>query len=151
MSLLPVEFKQENVPNVGFAVNTTDMASPYSTATISNGGVAYITGQPAMPQLKASFPGLAASISIDWKLEIKSERTERGTKDDKKYPASGYKTPPGDQAWDIGTEFGTDFVAVKCKLFYKVNGGAEQTFEFFIRGKNPRDADARAYVTNHTK
>lgn len=104
-----------------------------------------------MPQLKASFSGLAANINVDWKLEIKTERTERGTKDDKNYPASGYKTLPGNQTWDIGAEFGTDFVGGKCKLFYKVGGGAEQTLEFFIRGKNPRDADALAHVTNHAK
>jgi hypothetical protein len=104
-----------------------------------------------MPKLKASFPGLAANINVGWKLEIKTERSERGTKDDKNYPASGYKTLPGNQAWDIGAEFGTDFVGGKCKLFYKVGGGAEQTLEFSIRGKNPKDDDAKAYVNNHAK
>jgi hypothetical protein len=146
VSLLPMELKQDNMPNFGEAENTTDMASSYSTATISGDGVAYITGQPAMPQLKASFPRLAANINVEWKLEIKTERTERGTKDDKNYPASGYKTLPGNQAWDIGAEFGTDFVGGNCKLFYKVGGGAEQTLEFFIRGKNPKDATAKEHV-----
>jgi hypothetical protein len=127
------------------------MASPYSTATISGGGVAFITGQPAMPKLKASFPRLAANINVEWKLEIKTERSERGTKDDKNYPASSYKTLPGNQAWDIGAEFGADFVGGKCKLFYKVGGGAEQTLEFSIRGKNPKDDDTKAYVNNHAK
>ena len=143
--------RQENMPNLGDAENTTDMASSYSTATISSGGVAFITGQPAMPQLKASFPGLPANINVEWKLEIKTERPERGTKDDKNYPTSGYKTLPGNQAWDIGAEFGTDFVGGECKLFYKVGSGAEQTLEFFIRGKNPLDATAKAHVNNHAK
>jgi hypothetical protein len=139
------------MPNLGDAENTTDMASSYSTATISSGGVAFITGQPAMPQLKASFPGLPTNINVEWKLEIKTERPERGTKDDKNYPTSGYKTLPGNQAWDIGAEFGTDFVGGECKLFYKVGSGAEQTLEFFIRGKNPLDATAKAHVNNHAK
>lgn len=144
-----VELKQENMPNFGTDDSSTDMASPYSSATISGGGVAYITGQPAMPKLKASFPGLPATTNVEWKLEIKTERSERGTKDDKNYPTSGYKTLPGNQAWDIGAEFGTDFVGGKCKLFYKVGGGAEQMLESFIRGKNPLDEDSRNYAINH--
>jgi hypothetical protein len=137
------------MPNFGVADSSTDMANPYGTATISGGGVAFITGQPAMPKLKASFPGLPATTNVEWKLEIKTERSERGTKDDKNYPTSGYKTLPGNQAWDIGAEFGTDFVGGKCKLLYKVGGEAEQTFEFFIRGKNPLDADSRNYAIKH--
>ena len=149
--LLSFELKQENMPNVGVADSSTDLASPYGIATIDSGGTSFITGQPEIPKLKASFPGLTTNINIEWKLEIKTERTERGTKDDKNFPATGYKTLPGNQAWDIGTEFGTDFVGGKCKLFYKVSGGAEQTVEFFIRGKNPKDNDAKAYVNSHTK
>jgi hypothetical protein len=139
------------MPNFGGAASSTDLATPYGIATINTGESSFITGQPAMPKLKASFPGLTADINVEWKLEIKTERTERGIKDDKYFPPSGYKTLPGNQAWDIGTEFGTDFVGGKCKLFYKVGGVAEQTFEFFIRGKNPKDNDAKAYVNSHTK
>lgn len=140
-----MELKQENMPNAGVAENSTDMGS-HSSATINSGGVAYITGEPAMPQLKAEIKGAPATLSIDWKLEIKSERTERGTKDDKNYPASGYKTLPGNQAWDIGAEFGQDFNGGKCKLFYKINGNSEQIVEFSIRGKNPMDDDAKTYI-----
>lgn len=147
--VVTLEVKQENMPNFGVTDSSTDMASPYSMATISDGGVAYITGQPAMPQLKAAFPGLAANINVDWKLEIKTERSERGGKDDKNYPISGFKTLPGNQSWDIGVEFGTDFVGGACKLFYKVGGGVERTFEFFIRGKNSLDVNSRNYAISH--
>ena len=141
-TLSSLELKQLNYPS---STDTTDSGSR-EEKLIAAGRTAYITGEPAPPRLKASFPGLSASITVDWKLEITSERSERGTRDNRVYPADGYRSLPGNQAWDIGAEFGSDFVGGKCKLFFKVNGGAERTHEFFIRGKNPRDGDAKSYI-----
>lgn len=150
---ITLDLVQINMPNWGEPNNTTDMGTNYGARSILEGGIAYITGEPTMPQLVASFKGfhnLNLDVSIDWKLEIKSERPERGTKDNKFYPASGYRTLSANEGWDIGAEFGTDFVGGKCKLYYKIGNTAEQTFEFYIRGKNPLDATAKAYAMNHS-
>lgn len=152
---LSVDLKQINVPNVGEPRNTTDLGNEYySYRIIYEKGIAYITGEPVMPYLVARLGGFHefnTEMNIDWKLEIKSERTKRGTRDNKFYPASGYRTLPADQEWNISDEFGTDFVGGKCKLYYKIGNTAEQTFEFYIRGKNPLDATAKDYVVNHAK
>ena len=66
VGLLPLELRQENMPNIGVAENTTDMASPYDSALVKGGGVAYITGEPAMPKLKASISGLDSNLDVDW-------------------------------------------------------------------------------------
>ena len=138
-----VELKQWNYPK---STDTTDMGQTESKV-IGADQIAYITGAPEMPKLEISIGGGSLSgMSVEWKMEIKSERTERGTKDDKKYPSSGYKSLPSNQPWKIHEEFGSDFVAGKAKVFFKINGGTENTFEFKIRGKNPKDADVKGHI-----
>jgi hypothetical protein len=143
VTLLPVELKQLNYPK---STDTTDMGQTESKV-IGADQVAYITGAPEMPKLEMSLGGGSLSeMTVEWKIEIKSERTERGTKDDKTYPSSGYKPLPSNQPWKIHEESGSDFVAGKAKVFFKINGGTENTFEFKIRGKNPKDADAKGHI-----
>ena len=141
--LLPVELKQLNYPK---STDTTDMGQTESKV-IGADQVAYITGAPEMPKLEMSLGGGALSgMTVEWKIEIESERTERGTKDNKSYPSTGYRSVPSNQPWKIHEEFGQDFIGGTAAVRFKINGGGENTFEFKIRGKNPKDADAKGHI-----
>lgn len=150
-TLIPMELRQENMPNFEGAANTTDLGADYGDEVIPPGGVAYITGQPALPQLRAEFVGAPANLNIEWKLLVESERAERGILDNRSYPATGFQTLAANQAWDIEALLAQDFVGGNCTLTYKIAGGAESTLQFYVRGKNPLDATARTHVTGHAK
>jgi hypothetical protein len=146
-TLCPLELVQTNMPNVGVAENSTDLGGQRATRPISIGGTAFITGQPAMPQLRARFRNMPASVSVEWRLEIRSERTERGTLDDRDFPTTGWVTLQGDAEWDITAAMNGEFVGGNCTLHYRINGGNAGSITFRLRGKNPLDADARARIT----
>jgi len=146
----PFELKQLNYPT---STDTSDLG-PAETKVIPAGGTAYITGTPEMPRLEAQAPieGLAAT-GVEWWLEVKSERTERGTKDDFRIPATGTVERRPDEAWRIFEQFvpPAGFFGGRCTLHYRVKGpngylGDEQQFTFVIRGKNPTDASSRGYI-----
>ena len=144
--LCPLELKQQNMPNLGVAENSTDLGGNHGQMTIGIGGIAYVTGEPAMAQLRARFRDMPAAVSVEWRLEIQSERTERGTLDDRNFPAQGYVTLAGDAEWDITAAMGGEFVGGDCTLFYRLNGANAGSVTFRLRGKNPLDADARARI-----
>lgn len=145
--LAPLELIQDNMPNKGVPENSTDLGGQRGMRLIGIGGTAYITGQPAIPQLRVRFRDLPAEISVDWRLEIRTERAAlRGTLDDRNIPESGWVTLPGDQDWDIGSAMNSEFVGGSCTLHYRINGGDPGSISFFIRGKNPLDADALAHI-----
>jgi hypothetical protein len=126
------------------------MTTNYKTEVIGDNEKAYITSKPEMPKLKAEIKGAPADLEVEWKLEIKSERSERKQLDDKKYPEDGsFKKLPGNEAWDIFEEFGEDFTGGKATLTYRVKG-QEGKIEFKIRGKNAKDSIAKAYIKGKT-
>ena len=140
----PLAIYQTNMPNQKGDANSTDLGGPPRTADIKAEGVAYITGEPAPPQLVAFLKGAPASINVTWRMTIRSERTERGTRDNKDIASSG--ALPGNQEWDITAAMNNEIVGGKCTLYYKVDNKPEESFIFYIRGKNPKDADVRAYI-----
>jgi alpha-tubulin suppressor-like RCC1 family protein len=151
--LLPVEIKQLNYPT---STDTTDMG-PVQEKVISAGGVVYLTGAPEMPRLEARIGnGAIANMTVEWRLEVKSERTERGTKDDHRLPQTDETDVVElsiDQPWKIYDYYiaPADFFGGKCSVYYRIKGASgylaeEQKFEFKIRGKNPKDADAKAHI-----
>ncbi len=151
-SIAQVEIKQLNYPNFGQPDNTTDLESAASTKVINAGEAAYITGTPGMPTLTTQVLGLSSEFFVDWRLEITSERTERGTKDDKTYTTSGLV---GYAPWWLKGEFDfyNDFVGGKCKLSYRLyykGAYLSQAYStpivFYIRGKNPKDTTAKSYI-----
>ncbi len=146
---VPVLLKQKNYPTTSGSTDLGPTQEKIITKGDNDSSIAYITGEPVMPQLEASLgDGLVSGMSIDWRLEIKTERSERSTQDDTNYPASGYTNLPSNQPWEIGAAFGEDFVGGKCTLFYKINGGVEQTYTFKIRGKNPQPQNAYSYINS---
>ncbi|MBX7157111.1 MAG: hypothetical protein K1X66_01810 [Verrucomicrobiae bacterium] len=155
--MLPVELKQLNRPT---SQDTTDMGESEEKIIKAQGpdNVAYITGKPQMPKLEArigkgSFPGMM----VEWRMEIKTERPERNTKDDMNIPEDGTIEIPMSEPWKIYDSFTgkTEFVGGKCTLYYHIKDaqnkylGPEQKFEFKIRGKNPKDDEAKNYIENH--
>lgn len=146
-TLCPLELAQTNMPNIGVAENSTDLGGQRGRRLIGIGGTAFITGQPAMAQLRARFRKMPASVSVEWRLEIRSERTERGALDDRNFPTTGWVTLQGDQEWDIAAAMQGEFVGGNCTLHYRINGGNAGSISFRLRGKNSLDADARARIT----
>lgn len=142
-----LELEQLNMPNSGVPENSTDLGGASERAVISNGGIAYITGAPALPQLRAKFKGAPHSLEVGWKLEVRSERANlRFELDDRDLPGATYLEKQGDEKWDIEAEFDSEIVGGDCKLKFQINNDHEADYSFLIRGKNPLDADVRAHI-----
>lgn len=141
------------MPNLGVVPdNTTDLGGQRGERMIGVGGMAFITGQPAMAQLRARFRDMPAEVSVEWRLVIRTERPgDRFALDDRDIPAlqggqPQWVTLQGDQEWDITAAMGGEFVGGDCILHYRLNGGNAGSVTFRLRGKNPLDADARARI-----
>jgi hypothetical protein len=147
--LLPVELTQTNYP---ISEDSTDFGS--NAEKIIDNEIAYITGAPEMPKLQIQIGhGGLFGLNVKWWMTLTSERFERGTKDDVQIPSPqiGPIVLPIDQPWRIDNYY-SGFVGGKATIHYVIQNtsGAsltpEQLFEFKIRGKNPKDADARTYI-----
>jgi hypothetical protein len=147
VGVFPLKIVQHNMPNVGVAANSTDLGGAREEEEVGVGGQAYITGEPAIPQLRVDFRGAPEAVSVEWRLDIRTERpTLRNTLDDRNLPATGFVTHTGDEEWDIGAALNGEFVGGECTLHYRINGDHDGEAEFYLRGKNPLDADARAQI-----
>ena len=140
------------MPNIGVPENATDLGGARGERMIGVGGIAYVTGEPAVPQLRAKFRDMPAAVSVEWRLEIRSERPERGTLDDRDFPALNQSGQPqwvtlaGDAEWDITAAMASEFVGGNCTLHYRLDGANDGSVTFRLRGKNPLDADARTNI-----
>ncbi|MCL1921544.1 MAG: hypothetical protein FWG50_10810 [Kiritimatiellaeota bacterium] len=162
-----ITLEQYNMPNMDLpAIGSTDLLNR-SNAVISAGGTAYITGDPHPPVLSArvrgednSAPALVGQAR--WRLRIETERGKRGTRDNRTYPAGGGFTPFANQ-FHIAvnnlhnplheTLMNGELIGGKCFLDYEIKGDfiertVSGTFPFFIRGLNPADGYARAYINS---
>ena len=147
--LCPLELTQQNMPNLGVTPeNSTDLGGNRGQMMIGVGGIAYLTGEPAMAQLRARFRDMPAAVSVEWRLEVRTERPgERFALDNRDFPGvNQWVTLAGDQEWDITDAMGGEFVGGNCTLHYRLNGGNAGNMTFRLRGKNPLDAAARARI-----
>lgn len=144
VGLFPLNVVQANTPTATGVAGTTDAGTSYGRAIIPTNGVAYITGQPAAPQLTAQFKGLPGWIDVSWSGSLTTERTERGTRDDRTLRP---KTQGGDEAYSISDALGGEIVGGSVSLRIAVPGRPTIDYPFRIRGKNPLDATARSYIT----
>ena len=135
---------QSNMPQGTGVADTTDSGWSYVRAAIPTNGVAYITGQPAAPQLSAQFKDMPAWLRVWWSMELVSERDERGTLDDRSLPETELN---GGDTYYITQELLNETVGGRCTLHVRVEDGEDVQYPFCIRGKNPLDATARAYIT----
>lgn len=147
--LCPLDLRQTNMPNIGVVPeNSTDLDGQRAERLIRVGGTAYVTGEPAMAQLRARFRDMPAAVSVEWRLEVRTERPgERFALDNRDFPGvNQWVTLAGDQEWDITAAMGGEFVGGNCTLHYRLNGGNAGNITFRLRGKNPLDAAARACI-----
>lgn len=145
----PLKLVQSNRPNSNRATFSSTDFGTRGAVEIGVGptAFAYITGEPAAPQLTVRLDGAPASLSIDWRISMTSERPERGVLDDRSAPTGGgWATVAGNEAWDITQALGSEIVGGKCTLYIRPQGQSQASAEFRIRAKNPTDADAVAYI-----
>jgi hypothetical protein len=120
----------------------------------SENKIAYITGVPEVPKLKAKLIGADPGSTVKWRMVLVTERPNlRGQLDDQSYPASGTTEVPESGMWDICSEMqsiaGKKYNGGDITVHYQyVKNGVSinGTSNFTIRGKNPKDADAKAYI-----
>ena len=115
-----------------------------SGTTIPTNGIAYITGQPAAPRLTAQFKDLPEWLRVKWSGTLTTERSERNALDDRTLPQVELR---GSSAYYITAELHNEIVGGRCTLNVQVGDSTAMTYPFSIRGKNPLDATARAYIT----
>ena len=152
VGLFPLKLVQSNRPNSDRATFSSTDFGMRGVVEIGVGtnAFAYITGEPAAPQLTARLDGAPASLSIDWRMIMMTERPERGTLDNRAAPAGGdWETLPGNEAWNITEALDNEIVGGKCTLYIRPQGQSQTSTEFRIRAKNPRDADAVAYLQSN--
>ena len=165
----PIRLTQANMPTnaVQKVPGSTDFGVhlPHGT-NIVEGGTAFITGEPYPPSLWVSVAGntFGSGVSVAYRLEIESERWEyRGGKKNK---TLDYRDLPGDGeytpfSYDVSSYLTRDLmkfevIGGKCTLHYKIRSDDKPdpkdqetgTYEFYIRGMNPKDATAKAYINS---
>jgi hypothetical protein len=176
--LVPINITESNYPTASTADSTTDSgAATMSKVIVGAGatdGIALITGAPAMPQLTAQIGGggfSGSGMTVDWRAQVVSERTERTVngvaKDNFNFPftsasASGgpgtVDNQPIGTPWNMNADFpaapqeffgGTITVYFTIKTSAGTALGPEQNITFKIRGLNPLDATAKSYIQNN--
>ena len=111
------------------------------------------------PELKTVFVNLPQSgYSVGWRMDIETERPERGALDNRVIPADGqYDTPPTNSGsytsyWEVMPQLTNEIVGGRCTLRYRVtdyNGrSATNNAVFYIRGMNPKDVWVEDYLYN---
>ena len=146
VGVFPLKVVQANMPTATGVANTTDAATSYFRTLIPTNGVAYITAEPAAPQLTAQFKDLPQWIDVTWSMTL---TTERG---DKRFDGIDNRTLPqvtlaGSEAYDITSRLQNEIIGGACAINVRIGDAAAITYPFSIRGKNPIDAAARAYIT----
>lgn len=135
---------QKTVNNLALTLTQNNYPGATSLQQIQAGQTAYISDQPQMPQLVASVANAPTSATATWTLTTSYSR--RKARDDK---SSGPVNLPANQSWDIGAAFGQNFCGGQAVLTCKVSGvQGQQSLQFRIKGKNPLDAPAKAYIVS---
>ena len=141
---------QMNFPFNCLAVTDMGGMHGYQLIVPSEEKMAYINGIPEIPALFAKIDGADAGTNVVWSMTLTTERLERQNLDERSYPQIGEsRVLAENEEWDIGFEFLGEFNGGIAKVSYEcvVDGKTCKGSAFFtIRGKNPTDADAKAYV-----
>ena len=145
VGFFPLKVVQSNMSQGCGVANTTDSGTSYVREQIPTNGVAYITGAtPEPPQLTAQFRGLPWWMNVNWSGALVSERPERFTLDNRTLlPQETF----GEEEYDINDALDNEIVGGRCTLNIQVGNASTVAYPFSIRGKNPLDATARAYIT----
>ena len=145
VGLFPLKVVQANMPTATGVASTTDAATSYFRAFIPTNGVAYITAEPAAPQLTAQFKDLPQWIDVTWSGSLTTERNDRFAYDNRTLTEH---VTHGGETYDITASLNNEIVGGRCALNISV-GGTQVNYPFSIRGKNPLDATARTYISSN--
>ena len=143
VGIFPLKVVQSNMPTATGEANTTDAATSYFRAFIPTNGVAYITAEPAAPQLTAQFKELPQWINVTWSGSLTTERADRSTYDNRTLVE---QVTHGGEVYNINAALNNEIVGGRCTLNVSVDD-VQIEYPFSIRGKNPLDSVARAYIT----
>ena len=143
VGFFPLKVVQSNMPTGTGVAQTTDAATSYVRAFIPTNGIAYITAQPAAPQLTAQFKDLPQWINVTWSGTLTTERADRLIFDNRTLTAN---VTHGCTTYDITGALNNEIVGGRCVLNISVDE-SQIEYPFSIKGKNPLDAVARAYIT----
>lgn len=129
--------------------NSIDLDASWGGGVSSVYGVAYINGDPEIPKIYLKNVDAATGTVLSWKVTFTSERTERSTYDDS--PSYSASSVSATQWWKIPLDkIRGGKVRVECNYLRKTGTNTYESrtsFQiFYIRGKNPMDADAKAYI-----
>lgn len=107
--------------------------------------VAWVEPEPSMPQLRARVLPENLEGTVKWNLTITYNRSTRNDRD------TFQKQTPVSELWNITTDFGSNFYGGTATLTWtytdsKNNSLPEQTFKFYIRGKNASVETIKSYI-----
>jgi len=157
---------QENMPNhnphINVATNSsTDLELYYHPKSIGIGenAFAFITGEPAPPQVKVRldqyFIHTNSPAKFKWRVALETERPERGTTDNRyrPMPKGAFTEVTVDAVekefvFDVADILDNEIVGGKCTFYLSLPDGKETNFYFYIRGKNPLDAKVEQYIND---
>jgi len=147
LGVFPMTLAQSNYPlNTNTTYSATDWGV-YTNRLIKSLEVAYITGEPAAPQLSVKLQGLPNWITNSWSASIVSERSNYRFDgiDDRFYANTNLV---GGSLLDI-KDWMNEIIGGKVSLTSKVQNVSINEMEFYIRGKNPLDEEVVAYIDTH--
>ena len=127
VGMFPLNVVQENMPTSTGVAGTTDAGTAYVRENIPSNGVAYITGQPAAPQLTAQFKGLPEWMDVIWSGSLTTERSERNALDNRVMRS---KTTFGDEVCSITESLDNEIVGGAVELQAEVAGLTPLNYQF---------------------
>lgn len=143
VGVFPLEILQSNWPiGMGFE-NVTDSGSTVNKRLVEH-GIGYVPALPARPVIKARFADLPEWMTVTWSATLTKERSERPASDNKTLPAVVLF---GDDEYDLYGRLDCT-IGGSIVLNYNVAGASGGVSRFKVRGKNPRDSVALAYINS---
>ena len=146
IGVFPIMVRQKNYPQTTGLSLTTDSGLTRTNALIRSDVPAYINSIPETPDLTSRIVSLPSWIEVEWSGSITSERMDRDIFDNRTLLPTNIA---GVIAYDIKAAMTNEIVGGQCSIIAKLAGEEYEVAKFNIRGKNPLDAVAKAYIDSN--
>lgn len=144
VGVFPLENIQTSWPiGMGFG-NVTDSGSSIRKRLAEN-EIGYINGTPSRPNITSKFADLPEWIDVAWSATLTKERSERPATDNRTVATTMLR---GDEAFDLYAMIG-DSIGGSVVVNFNIADRFSDSTRYKVRGKNPTDAMARAYIDAH--
>lgn len=107
--------------------------------------IGYINSTPSRPNITSKFADLPEWIDIAWSATLTKERSERPATDNRTVATTMLW---GDEAFDLYAKIG-DSIGGSVVVNFNIADRFSGSTKYKVRGKNPTDATARAYIDAH--